>query len=128
VDTVTSRAELRSFEVGGLELEEDGLWREEEVGDSREGEVDKPRCQVSNSSSGLKLFAEDKVDVRRGGSSSLNNIDPVQELKQSKLFQIENQVGFSYSFHNNGGERSNNLVKAVELSNKVPKENIEGCQ
>ena len=125
-----------SFEIEGSRValsrvcREEDMWREEDVAESKECELEEVVGRhVSPSNSGVNLI-EGIRGERQGASNSVSVLNPIKELENSKLFGIQNHLGFSFVTDKEELTHGKKVVDIKEQSSKslAPRENVKGSQ
>jgi hypothetical protein len=105
------------------EVEEVDAWA-----DRREG-VNGGLERVSPAvNSGVRLIVEDQGGERQESANSSKDLDPILHLHNSKLFGVQQQLGFTFSVAKDEQNQDEVLRKPVESGKLINGERVEGCQ
>jgi len=127
IDTEGSRTIRSHFQEDQEAYDsEDEEWKEVGSVAKKEG-VATVAVRRSNSSSsfGLKMIIARNQQEKQRDMSSVKLIDHIKELKQSKLFGIKNQVGFSFILED---EEAMNMKGVAGKANQAGNASIGGIK
>jgi hypothetical protein len=100
---------------------------EEEVAESRECDAVVVRRNIAPSNSGLKVLVDQGREIQ-GASSSSNVQDPVKELEKSKLFDVQNHLGFNFVLAEEELAKRKAMPDEKAQSSKASRESNGGCK